>query len=207
MRCWRRGPPPARSGWTRLRDEASEQRPHLAALADPRGRAATSVSRTSGSCRDGRAGRLPRLVTGSPRSDPSQSSSSAIRPLFAIRWKLGELLGWDRPDAGLGSRVPTLRDRLPPDLRDAPPGPDFEALPFTSLYLTEDEFAAEVANRTMHGVMHIGRVADTTGGFRAPDGRPGEAERSARRGLHGRHQAIPAADRVPGDAAQDRAGA
>jgi hypothetical protein len=98
--------------------------------------------------------------------DTSQSSSRAVRTLFAIRWKLGELLGWDAPDAGLGSRVPTLRDRLPADLRDAPSGPDFDALPFTSLYLLEDEFAAEIANGTMHGVMHIGRVPDGTGGYR-----------------------------------------
>jgi len=66
-----------------------------------------------------------------------------VRALFAIRWKLGQLLGWDAPDAGLGSRVPTLRDRLPMDLRDAPSGPDFDALPFTSLYLLDDEWAAE----------------------------------------------------------------
>ena len=46
-------------------------------------------------------------------------------------------------------------------------GPDFDALPFTSLFLLDDEFAAEVANRTMHGVMHIGLVPDGTGGFRA----------------------------------------
>jgi hypothetical protein len=98
--------------------------------------------------------------------DPSQSSSFAVRNLFAIRWKIGELLGWDVPDAGLDSRVPSLRDRLPVDLRSAPPGPDFNALPFTSLYLTENEWAAEIANGTMHGVMHIGRVPDGTGGFR-----------------------------------------
>jgi hypothetical protein len=95
------------------------------------------------------------------------SSSVAVRTLFAIRWKLGELLGWDGPDAGLGSRVPTLRDRLPADLCDAPSGPEFDALPFTPLYLLDDEFAAEVANGTMHGVMHIGRVPDQTGGLRA----------------------------------------
>jgi hypothetical protein len=98
--------------------------------------------------------------------DPSQSSSFAVRNLFAIRWKIGQLLGWDTPDAGLGSRVPTLRDRLPVDLRDALSGPDFDTLPFTSLYLTEHEWAAEIANRTMHAVMHIGRVADQIGGFR-----------------------------------------
>src|SRR5207248_9324129 len=82
------------------------------------------------------------------------------------RWKLGEVNGWDSDDAGLGSRVPTLRDRLPADLRDTP-APDFDALPFTSLYLLDDEFAAEVANRTMHGVMHIGAVPDGSGGIRA----------------------------------------
>ena len=110
---------------------------------------------------------FPRLVHGLAGADPSQSPSGAIRALFAIRWKLGALLAWDGPDTGLGSRVPTLRDRLPVDLRDGPSGPDFEALPFTSLYLADDEFAAEIANRTMHGVMHIGRVRDETGGFRA----------------------------------------
>jgi hypothetical protein len=98
--------------------------------------------------------------------DPAQSSSGAVRMLFAIRWKLGELLRWDGPDSGVGSRVRSLRDRLPPDLRQAPSGPDFEALPFGSLYLLDDEWAAEVANETMHGVMHIGLVPDQAGGYR-----------------------------------------
>jgi hypothetical protein len=110
---------------------------------------------------------FPRLVQLIASMDPSQSSARAARTLFAIRWKIGELLGWDGSDAGLGSRVPTLRDRLPADLRDAPSGPDFDALPFVPLYLLDDEFAAETANRTMHGVMHIGRVPDESGGFHA----------------------------------------
>jgi hypothetical protein len=108
---------------------------------------------------------FPRAVQSIASSDPSRSSSRAVRALFALRWKLGGLLGWDDPDAGLGSRVPTLRDRLPVDLR-ATPGPVFDALPFTSLYLLDDEFAAETANQTMHGVMHIGLVPDGTGGYR-----------------------------------------
>src|SRR6266404_133536 len=49
---------------------------------------------------------FPQLVQGIASSDPSQGSSGAVRMLWAIRWKLGELLGWDAPDAGLGSRVP-----------------------------------------------------------------------------------------------------
>jgi hypothetical protein len=109
---------------------------------------------------------FPRLVQLVASLDPSQSSSCAVRTLFAIRWQVGGLLGWDGPDAGLGSRVPTLRDRLPADLRDAPSGPAFDALPFTSLYLLADEWAAEVANRTVHGVMHLGWVPDQTGGYR-----------------------------------------
>jgi hypothetical protein len=109
---------------------------------------------------------FPDLVRGATELDPSQSGSLAVRSLFALRWKLGELLGLDGEDAGLGGRVPTLRDRLPDDLRAAPRGPEFAALPFQPLYLLEDEFAAEIANRTMHGVMHLGWVPDGTGGFR-----------------------------------------
>ena len=108
-----------------------------------------------------------RLVRGFAVADPSRGSPGAVRALFAIRWKLGRLFGWDGPDTGLGSRVPTLRDRLPADLRDAPSGPDFDALPFTSLYLIEDEWAAEIANRTMHGVLHIGRVRGSNGAWDA----------------------------------------
>ena len=114
----------------------------------------------------GRPDDFPRLVEGIASGDPSQSPSRAARTLWAIRWKVGELLGWDGPDAGLGSRVPTLRDRLPADLRDGPSGPDFDTLPFTSLYMLDDEWAAEIANRTVHGVMHMGWVPDQTGGYR-----------------------------------------
>src|SRR4051794_7900159 len=109
---------------------------------------------------------FPRLVEMATSLDPSKGSSRIARALFAIRWKVGELLGLDGPDDGLDSRVPTLRDRLPADLRESGSGARFEALPFTPLYLTDYEFAAEIANRTMHGVMHLGWVADGAGGYR-----------------------------------------
>ena len=109
---------------------------------------------------------FPRLIEAFAAGDPSQGASRAARALWAIRWKAGRLLGWDGPESGLRSRVPTLRDRLPADLREAPSGPEFDALPFTSLYLLEDEFAAEIANRTMHGVMHLGWVRDEGGEYR-----------------------------------------
>jgi len=98
--------------------------------------------------------------------DPARGPLSPSRVLWEIRWKLGALLGWDDEDGGLDGRVASLRTRLPEDLRATAP-PAFAALPFTSLYLTDDEFAAEIANRTMHGVMHLGWVADDSGAYRA----------------------------------------
>ena len=107
---------------------------------------------------------FPRLVQQMASDDPSNDPSCGPRLLWAIRWKVGGLLGWDDPDAGIGSRVPTLRDRLPADLRETVRGPDPAGL-FKPLYLLPDEFAAEIANRTMHGVMHLGWVPDGTGGY------------------------------------------
>jgi hypothetical protein len=109
---------------------------------------------------------FPRLVQAAASTDFAESSSPIVRALFALRWKLGGVLGWDRPGAGVGSRVPTLRDRLPDDLLAASPGPEFADLPFRPLYLLDDEFAAETANSTMHGVMHLGWVQDEEGGYR-----------------------------------------
>lgn len=109
---------------------------------------------------------FPRLVQMLTSLDPTQGSSRVIRALWSTRWTVGRLFGWDDPDSGLGSRVATLRDRLPADLVRGGCGPDFTALPFTPLYLTDDEYAAEIANETMHGIMHIGGVEQEDGLFR-----------------------------------------
>jgi hypothetical protein len=128
---------------------------------------------------------FPHLVELAASLDPEQGPSRATRVLFSLRWKLGELFGWDNPGDGVGARVPSLRDRLPPDLRDTP-DPSFEALPFAPLYLLDDEFAAEIANQTMHGVIHIGWVPDGRGGYRGqmavlvkPNGLKGQAYMAA----------------------------
>jgi Protein of unknown function (DUF2867) len=109
---------------------------------------------------------FPRLVELMASGDLARGSSRAVRVLWAIRLKVGELLGWDGPDAGPSAERPTLRDRLPKELRETASATDVDALPFTSLYLTEDEWAAEIVNRTVHGVMHIGWVPDEAGGYR-----------------------------------------
>jgi hypothetical protein len=129
---------------------------------------------------------FPRLIDAMVSRDPSSGSRGAARALWAIRWQLGRILGWDDPEAGIGSRVATLRDRMPADLREAPTGPALSGLPFSPLYLLGDEWAAEIANGTMHGVMHIGWVEDEGGGWRGqmavlvrPNGRLGRAYMAA----------------------------
>jgi Protein of unknown function (DUF2867) len=109
---------------------------------------------------------FPGLVEGFAAADTADTPSRAAGALWTIRWKLGEVFGWDEPETGLGGRVATLRDRLPADLRQAPSGPEFAKLPFTSVYLIDDEWAAEVANKTVHGVMHVGWAPDGVGGYR-----------------------------------------
>jgi hypothetical protein len=54
------------------------------------------------------------------------------------------------------------------------------------VYLLDDEFAAELANRTVHSIMHLGWVPDGTGGYRGqmavlvkPNGRFGTAYMAA----------------------------
>lgn len=108
---------------------------------------------------------LARLVHWFAAGDTATNPSRAARALFAIRWRLGQALGWDDPDGGGDAARPTLRDRLPADLRAAPSGPVFATLPFTSVYLLHDEWAAEIVNRTVHGVLHIGWVPDGNGGY------------------------------------------
>jgi hypothetical protein len=106
---------------------------------------------------------FPHLVRLMATFDPAQTSS-VVRALFAIRWTLGRVFGLDGQVTGLGTRVRSLRGRLPADLADTPT--DFDAHLFTPLYVTADEFALEIANQTVHGVMHVGWVPDGTGGYR-----------------------------------------
>jgi hypothetical protein len=111
---------------------------------------------------------FPKVVDRFCRLD-ERSSPPVVRALWAIRWKLGALLGWDDEQTGTGARVTSLADHVPEDLRGSATAraDAFEHLPFVPLYETRDEFAAEVANATMHGVMHLGWVPAGDGTFRA----------------------------------------
>ena len=164
--------------------EIAEQRPHLAALADPRADPGLPTSRTSGRCRRPASGTTSTaLVRGRPRSSPGEGNSRAVRALFALRWKLGEWFGWDDEDDGLGSRVPTLRDRLPSDLRSSAP----------ALHSCAPLQAALPARRRVRGRdrqpdrarRHARRLGpEPRRRLPWPDGGAGQAERNLRGRLH-----------------------
>jgi hypothetical protein len=102
--------------------------------------------------------------------DPADAESAAVRVLFAVRERLGSLFGWDdatEPRAIPGRRETTLAERLPSDLRGTATQPvASDALwsaGFRPLYRTSDEWAAEISNETVHGVLHLAWV-DAGGG-------------------------------------------
>ncbi|MFB8138213.1 DUF2867 domain-containing protein [Streptomyces parvus] len=94
-----------------------------------------------------------------PAKDPLPS-----RFLFAVRRRIGALLGWDKPLTGAGDPVPSLRGRLPRDLREAPGRSDAGLAPLASLYELDDECALERATTTVHAVIHLGWAPDGSGG-------------------------------------------
>lgn len=108
---------------------------------------------------------LSRFARGFTAPSTNEISDKATSALFAIRWRLGKVLGWDKEDEGVENRVVSLRERLPEDLRDGDRGPDFSDVPFRSVYLTDTEWVSELANRTVHALMHVGWVEDGKGGY------------------------------------------
>ena len=100
---------------------------------------------------------FPPLVQRLASFDPT-TTSWVVRTLFDVRRQLGERFGWDEPVGAPGAPVESLRTRLPADLRDSPTGPGMALAPSTPLFLLEDEWAVEIVNETVHGVLHLGLV-------------------------------------------------
>lgn len=99
---------------------------------------------------------FPSMLAAMRRGGGLDRLDGPVRLLFALRWKIGGLLGWDKPTAGVGNRVTSLRDRLPSDLRAAPAGTDGDRMPLKTVYVLPRESARELANKTVHTVMHLG---------------------------------------------------
>jgi hypothetical protein len=148
---------------------------------------------------------FPRLVQLIASGDPSRGTSRTARMLWAIRWKLGGLLGWDRPPGGRGSAPDTPR---PPAGRSAR-RPGRAGLRRAPVHLAvPDRRRVGGGDRQPDCARgHAHRLgARRAQGVPRRDGRVREAERTAWELVPGRDQAVPAPDRVPADAAPDRAG-
>lgn len=101
------------------------------------------------------------LVSVMENASFADDAPPAARLLWVLRRMIGSALGLDRKRGGLDTRVDSLRHRLPSALREAAATePGGSGLPFTFLYQSGNERAAEIANRTMHGVVHLSWVKD-----------------------------------------------
>lgn len=115
---------------------------------------------------------FPRVLDMMRDIDIAGDGSLPTRLLWQLRDLLGKWFGLGRITEGPepatlpipGSTSTTLADRLPSDLVGTldprlVPGD----APFTALYRTDREYAAEMSNRTVHSIMHLG-WADVGGG-------------------------------------------
>ena len=111
------------------------------------------------------------LITLIMSLNPSRGGSFPARVLWKTRDLLGKWFGLGRTsrtgdrEEEPGSELPipgntetSLTDRLPEDLRNTTADLHFPPGPFNPVYRTDNEFAAEVSNRTVHGVLHLAWV-------------------------------------------------
>jgi hypothetical protein len=112
--------------------------------------------------------------------DPANALSLPTRLLWRVRDQLGSWFRLGRistpidggRDDGAADKLPipgtdetSLTNRLPDDLRNTAADLDFDSLPFAPLYRTDVEFAAELSNQTVHGVMHLAWVDQGEGRY------------------------------------------
>jgi hypothetical protein len=122
---------------------------------------------------------FPKLLEMVGSLDPAHADSRATRFLWELRDRLGRWLGLGRihvpSEAGTaagagklpipGTDETSLAGRLPDDLIDTAGDADFDSLPFSPLYRTDNEAAAEISNRTVHGVAHLAWVDQGDGRY------------------------------------------
>ncbi len=122
---------------------------------------------------------FPVLLELMAAADPANAESLPTRVLWRIRDRLGSWLDLGRISApvesspdGEAGKLPipgksetSLAGRLPDDLLGTVADLDFGSLPFAPLYRTDVEFAAEISNKTVHGVMHLAWVDQGKGRY------------------------------------------
>ena len=101
--------------------------------------------------------------------DPAGRSRGLPRLLWQARELLGRWFGLgdvteppgDEQAAPIpGTSETTLRGRLPDDLQGTVDGLSYAHLPFVPLFKTDTEYAAEISNATVHGVLHLSWITE-----------------------------------------------
>ena len=116
---------------------------------------------------EGTAADFDRAVRMTLGLDPVHSSRGPARLLWQARDVLGRWFDLGEvTEPATGAPEHTLRDRLPADLRGTVDDVSYDHLPFVPLYRTDTEYAAEVANATVHGVLHLAWVAQDDDTYR-----------------------------------------
>lgn len=128
----------------------------------------------------GDANDFPAVLELLTSADPANADSRPTRLLWRLRdligrwFDLGEISAPGESGGSDAARFPipgtsegSLSGRLPEDLRDSAADVDLGSLPFVPLYRSDDEFAAEISNRTMHGVMHLAWVEQSEDRYQA----------------------------------------
>ncbi|MBK5232075.1 MAG: DUF2867 domain-containing protein [Thermoleophilia bacterium] len=126
----------------------------------------------------GGPGEFPDLLEVMNSIDPAGGDSVPAKALWKLRDELGKWFGLGRTSTSTdhtandevlpipGAEELTLADRLPEDLQGTVSAEEFRPdSPFTPLYLTDDETAAEISNQTVHGVMHLAWAEQEDGRF------------------------------------------
>src|SRR5262249_37964872 len=140
-----------RSGRTWTRGEAPELRSRRP-LADRRDRAGLPARGPLGASGPRHARRVLGPA-GDRRADRERRLAGAVRPR--------RVRAASRTRGGRGRAAATaLRRRRRARARGPPAEPEPSSRSFHALYRTDDEWAAEIANRTVHGVMHVAWVRD-----------------------------------------------
>ncbi len=177
-----RGGHGARKPWTRLPNTTHEAHPWLMAEIAPDFELLDAWRLPASGGRED----FERLVELVMSMDPQRSPSRATRALFALRFRMGALFGWDEDAEPLpipGCTEATLSARLPAELRDTTTRPvSISSSTFVPIYRTDDEAAAEISNGTVHAVLQLGWVEESGGAYCGrmgvyvkPRGRLGEA--------------------------------
>ncbi len=127
----------------------------------------------------GRADDFQALLDQMVAANPRDAKSLPARVLWGARDLLGKWFGLGRISASVdedgadaagslpipGTNETSLSERLPDDLRNTAGDLQFDAVPFTPLFRTDDEFAAEISNQTVHGVLHLAWVDQGDGRY------------------------------------------